>query len=194
MEGKQQSKMAQFTKKAIISTFLELVNKQSLDNITVKDIVEKCGINRNTFYYYFKDIYDLIENIFLLESQRVIQNTNAEGAFREELRRGIELVLEYRTAIKNMYYSRSRETIEKYLTTTSDDFISKYVMRQAAGMDIDNKDTQLVIDCYSASLCGITLKWISDDNGVMPDEFVHKLAVIYENTILGALTSLSRDK
>ena len=48
--------MSQFTKKAIVETFLELLKEHSLDKITVKDIVEKCGINRNTFYYYYQDI------------------------------------------------------------------------------------------------------------------------------------------
>lgn len=43
--------MAQFTKQAIINSFLKLLEETPLDKITVKDIVEDCGINRNTFYY-----------------------------------------------------------------------------------------------------------------------------------------------
>lgn len=59
--------MAQFTKTAIIESFLHLLETRSIEKITVKDIVEDCGVNRKTFYYYFKDIYDLTESVFSLQ-------------------------------------------------------------------------------------------------------------------------------
>ena len=69
--------MSQFTKKAIVETFLELLKEHSLDKITVKDIVEKCGINRNTFYYYYQDIYDLIDDVFDIETKKVLEDREA---------------------------------------------------------------------------------------------------------------------
>lgn len=48
--------MAKFTKAAIAQSFMKLLNKQTFDKITVKDIVDDCGINRNTFYYNYSDI------------------------------------------------------------------------------------------------------------------------------------------
>lgn len=48
--------MANFTRKAIKDTFLKLLNQRPLTQITVKDIVEDCGINRNSFYYHFEDL------------------------------------------------------------------------------------------------------------------------------------------
>lgn len=52
-----------FTKKAIISTFEELLNERPLNKITVKDIVGRCGINRNTFYYHFEGIPSLLDGV-----------------------------------------------------------------------------------------------------------------------------------
>ena len=54
--------MANFTKKAIKETFVELLEEHPLSDITIKDIVEKCGINRNSFYYHY---HDLPESAFL---------------------------------------------------------------------------------------------------------------------------------
>ena len=45
--------MPQFTKAAIIKSFSKLLDQKSFEKITVKDIVEDCGVNRKTFYYYF---------------------------------------------------------------------------------------------------------------------------------------------
>ena len=49
------------TKTAIIEAFQELLEETPINKITVKSIVERCGINRNTFYYYFDGIPDLVE-------------------------------------------------------------------------------------------------------------------------------------
>ena len=49
------------TKFAIAFAFKELLLEKSIDKITINDITEKCGINRQTFYYHFHDIYELIE-------------------------------------------------------------------------------------------------------------------------------------
>ena len=38
-----------------------LLLQKPLSKITISDITEDCGINRMTFYYHFKDIYDLVE-------------------------------------------------------------------------------------------------------------------------------------
>ena len=49
------------TKRALSRSLKRQLSTRTLDKITVKDIVEDCGVNRQTFYYYFRDIYDLLE-------------------------------------------------------------------------------------------------------------------------------------
>lgn len=53
--------MSQTTKKAIAASLKKLLTKKPLSKITINDIVEDCGITRQTFDYHFADIYDLIE-------------------------------------------------------------------------------------------------------------------------------------
>ncbi len=69
--------MAVRTKQAIRQAFIELLNERPLDKISVKDIAERSTVNRNTFYYYYADIYALVEEIFQTETQ----------LFMEKLRR-----------------------------------------------------------------------------------------------------------
>ena len=64
--------MANFTKRAIKSSFMKLLNEQPLSKISVRDIVEDCGINRNSFYYHFQDIPSLIEEIIKEEADKII--------------------------------------------------------------------------------------------------------------------------
>ena len=53
--------MSQVTKRALEASLKKLLLEKPLHKITVSDITEDCGINRMTFYYHFKDIYDLVE-------------------------------------------------------------------------------------------------------------------------------------
>ena len=64
--------MSEITKKALAASFMKLLNQTTLDKITIKDIVDECGVNRNTFYYHFQDVYDLMDWIFIIEAKQVI--------------------------------------------------------------------------------------------------------------------------
>lgn len=61
-------------KKAIANSLKELLKQQPLSKISVKHIAAHCDISRNTFYYHFKDKYDLINWIFYSD---MLKNANS---------------------------------------------------------------------------------------------------------------------
>lgn len=66
----------QRTKKAIKTAFIELVNEEGFADVTIKGIAEKAIINRQTFYNYYQDKYDLTEHLnneYLEILKKVIQ-------------------------------------------------------------------------------------------------------------------------
>ena len=65
--------MSQVTKKALAAALKDQLLKKPLHKITINDITEECGINRMTFYYHFKDIYDLVEWTMLKEPWKGIK-------------------------------------------------------------------------------------------------------------------------
>ena len=64
--------MSQVTKRALEQSLKNLLLKKPLTKITINDIAEDCGINRMTFYYHFKDIYDLVEWSCLEDAKRAL--------------------------------------------------------------------------------------------------------------------------
>ena len=66
------------TKKALAQSLKELMGKQSFAKISVADICEGCGMSRKSFYYHFKDKYDLVNWIFDMEFIRSIQGRERE--------------------------------------------------------------------------------------------------------------------
>ena len=65
--------MSQVTKRALEQSLKNLLLKKPLTKITINDIAEDCGINRMTFYYHFKDIYDLVEWSCLEDARRALE-------------------------------------------------------------------------------------------------------------------------
>lgn len=64
--------MSQITKRALEQSLKHLLLKKPLTKITINDITEDCGINRMTFYYHFKDIYDLVEWSCLEDAKKAL--------------------------------------------------------------------------------------------------------------------------
>lgn len=83
--------MAANTKQALADAFKRLLSQRSMDKITVKDIVEECGVNRQTFYYHFHDIYALLEWIF----QDTADSLLAESRDYGDWSAGVESLLNY---------------------------------------------------------------------------------------------------
>ena len=71
------------TKFAIAFAFKELLLEKSIDKITINDITEKCGINRQTFYYHFHDIYELIEWICETDADHVLKQNKTYDTWQE---------------------------------------------------------------------------------------------------------------
>ena len=66
--------MPNATKQALEASLKRMMLKKPLDKITIRDITEDCGISRMTFYYHFKDIYDLVEWSCIEDASRALQD------------------------------------------------------------------------------------------------------------------------
>jgi len=107
--------MANFTERAIKETFIKLLSERPLSQITVKDIVQACGINRNSFYYHFQDIPSLIEKIIIEEADRIIAEYPSLDSLEMGFNAAIDFAEKHRHAILNIFRSVNREIFEQYL-------------------------------------------------------------------------------
>ena len=83
--------MRNSTKTDIKEAFMTLLNKKPFDKITVKEIVEECGINRNTFYYHYEDIYDLLQSVLDDEVQAAMQSVDGFTSWENGFLKAAEL-------------------------------------------------------------------------------------------------------
>ena len=103
------------TKQILEESLKKLMLKKPLDKITIRDLTEDCGISRMTFYYHFKDIYDLIEWACLADATKALAGKKTYDTWSEGLVQIFEVVYENKPFILNAYRCISRDQIENFL-------------------------------------------------------------------------------
>ncbi len=162
------------TKDAIIAAFGELLEERPLNKITVKDIVDRCGVNRNTFYY-FSDIPSLLEPSLLEETikeqaDEIIQNYSNFDSLVDFLLPMAKLGTEHRRAILHIYRSVQRESFQTALDRIASYIVRRYVEAVTADLlpdTVSNPGVELLIKFYKCALVGSILDWL--DSGMKYD-------------------------
>ena len=181
--------MAKYTQKAIIDSFMELLQKKSLDKITVKDIIEETEVNRNTFYYHFQDIYDLLESAFEEEAVKFRSEADPKNNFYEEYIRTVNFLLDHSDAIIHIYNSKSRDVIKAYLESAASFFIGRFVEEAAEGSKLSENGKNYIIYFYTDAIIGITLRWIEGSMMDSKEVLIKTVSDSFNATVKQMVTS-----
>lgn len=104
-------------KAAVADALLELIRRKDADKITVKDLVEVCGISRQTFYYHFKDIVDVVEWAAQQGVQRLVRESLNAATPQEALGVFVDFAVESQPLVQRLLNSQRREAIERIMWT-----------------------------------------------------------------------------
>ena len=184
--------MSLLTEKALAASLKKLLEKKTLDKITVKDITDDCGVNRQTFYYHFHDVYDLVEWIFTEEARKFMSDCVEGRAWKESIEALMDRLLEDRAFIMNTFYSVNRRQLEKFMQNLARPAISDIADQFTEGRNIDQEDLQFVISVFTFGLVGIITEWVSDG---MNEEYkgnIDKFFLVIDGTMEGTLEKFAK--
>ena len=180
--------MSQVTKRALEQSLKNLLLKKPLTKITVGDITEDCGINRMTFYYHFKDIYDLVEWSCLEDAKRALEEKKTYDTWQQGLLQIFKAVQENKPFILNVYRCVHREQVEKYLQPLVDQLLLNVINEEADGITVRDEDKQFIAQVYSYMFIGLMLDWIKDNMRENPKQIVEKLSKLIKGSVSVALS------
>lgn len=180
--------MSQVTKRALEQSLKNLLLKKPLTKITVGDITDDCGINRMTFYYHFKDIYDLVEWSCLEDAKQALEEKKTYDTWQQGLLQIFKAVQENKPFILNVYRCVHREQVEKYLQPLVDQLLLNVINEEAAGITVRDEDKQFIAQVYSYMFIGLMLDWIKDDMREDPQQIVEKLSKLIKGSVSVALS------
>ena len=154
--------MSEITKKALATSLKKLLSKKELSKITISNITNDCGVNRQTFYYHFKDVYDLLEWIYLNE---VIQSMDGKDTY-DTWQQGFLSIFEY--ILVNIIEEKSKK------------------------LNVKEEDKEFIANFYKYGFVGIVQDWIESGMKENPNNIIDKLNSIIDGNFENALENLDK--
>lgn len=190
--------MSKFTKKAIQDSFIKMLNEKPLDKITVKDIIEDCGINRSTFYYHFENVYECLVCVLSEEATRLAEKHQEYSEWIDGVVEAMSFAMENKRAIFHIYKSVNRDELEKYFYAIFDTVLNKIVDQNAKtfieGLNVTEKEIEVIVNLYKYGITGHVFKWLSDGMPGEPLDDIRILGVMLEGNIREMLEKASKSK
>ena len=172
--------MSQVTKRALEASLKKLLLERPLDKITVTDIAEDCGINRMTFYYHFRDIYDLVEWACQEDARRILDGKRTYTTWQEGFRRILDGLIDNRPFILNVYRSVRREQVETFLFQVTHGLLMGVVEELDPRGEVREEDKAFLADFYKYAFVGLVLDWIRTGMKGEPAELARRVELVVD--------------
>ncbi|WP_298514164.1 TetR/AcrR family transcriptional regulator C-terminal domain-containing protein [Marvinbryantia sp.] len=162
------------TKRALASALRELMQEMPFEKITVSHICERCDMNRKSFYYHFRDKYDLVNWIFDMEFIALLKNPPLDtwSFFELTSRYFYENKAFYSKALQikgqNSFSDHFREFLCPLVRSRMEEIIGH--------QDVPQICVDFLVDGF---LCSLE-RWLLDKNAMPPDKFLAVLRSMIE--------------
>ena len=156
--------MREDMKSVIADTFSEMLEKEDIDKITVTRLIAQCHISRQTFYYHFKDIMDVLEWTFRRATQELVEKSlNAKDRLKA-LTAYITFVRQNRTKLKKLLYSRRWVQIEGMLVEAVTVYLAELARNRVPDIELSVDDLEVMLTFYACGMVGVLLQYVDKPN------------------------------
>lgn len=175
----------------LADSFKELVLKTSIDKITIKEITDKAGVIRPTFYNHFQDKYELLEWIIKTEVLDPIKPLIQGGFFREGL------ILIFSNALKSKEFClkaaklEGQNSFESIIKNCIKKILIDYFQEIIGTKSLPHPwmTSELLAEYYAQSMTFVVMMWIKKDMVISPEE----MAKIYEYIINRSMDDIIKE-
>lgn len=184
--------MASFTKFAIMRAFGDLAVSKPVDKITVKDITDRCGISRNTFYYHYQDIYQVLKAYVQYAAEQVVGMMAEEADDAKAGLTGVRYLEAHRELLCSLYRSAANEEVRSCLQSASQIIFDRFIDTISRGMGAEEKDRQILSLICQYMVQGLMTSWL-DSDGMVNGESLEEVLVRIDYLLGGMMKeALSR--
>ena len=175
------------TKQQLANALKSLMQTKPLEKITIKDILIFCGVNRQTFYYHFKDIYDLLGWIYKTEAVGSISNCKSYETWQQGFLKIFQYVEDNKVFCMNTFHSMGRDHLEDFLHSEVFPLILNVVNEVSTECPISDEYKYFIADFYTFAFIGLLTSWMKTSMKEKPSEIIKKLEKLIHGTIKQAI-------
>ena len=136
--------MAKHTKQMLADALYRILEKKPLDRIRISDLTQECGVNRQTFYYHFHDIYELVEWIYLTQAQQAIGAHRTCRDWATGMKDLCELMIREKSFLNRTFHSTSHSNLEKIISDWTFDLIYEVIKEESADYIITDQAIRFI--------------------------------------------------
>lgn len=175
--------MANYTKRIIMQTFEEMLNEMPFGKITVSALVNRCEISSNTFYYHFKDIYDLLDVWLDGRVQVYLKQIQTKAEWKEQFKLALHGIKRHSRRVYHIADSISRDRLERFVFTYVEKQFLNDLKSRTAGLQIEEKTMEMISSYYCYAALGFFIKYLWSNMEADIDDSVDNLWHIFEGTM-----------
>lgn len=162
------------------------LSSMSFDKITVTDLANDCGVNRQTFYYHFTDIYDLMDWCFKNEAETILRFNEEPFNWKDSVRKLIKYIDENHAFCLSVLNSMSHRLLKKVFTDEIDILIRKVIASYDPKPDDSEESMEFRIKFYSMAVSGLIEGWILGEFNISSEKLIGYIEDIIIKNIGGS--------
>lgn len=159
--------MSDRVERALAESLRRQLAVKPVDKITIGDLTADCGISRSTFYYHYRDIYDLVEAVTMERFVAIIGADRSRDTWPEGMRRVMRELYKERAFLSNVYDHIDHDDLRAYLMADTEALLYDVVREESEGVNVTDQDIRAVAHAYAHIFAGTLLDWV--DGGMRED-------------------------
>lgn len=173
------------TKKSLASSLKESMRRKAFSKITVKEIIQNCGVNRNTFYYHFEDIYSLLRWMLTEEAINVVKHFDLLVDYEDAIRFVMNYVDDNDYIISCAYDAIGRDEMKRFFYNDFIEITSTLIndADKRAKKHLEPEFKAFLADFYTEALAGTLVNWVKEKHIGDKEKMIQYLKAVIESSL-----------
>lgn len=164
------------TKRMFADTLIELMQTKTLQEIRVKDLCEKSGADRHTFYYHFKDKYELVAWIYASNAEKCMGGQEGFMGI-DESAAALKTIEQNKMFYKKAFEDNYQNALWLYIYEYNVALYSK-MLQDHYGMETIPEDVLFSLQYHCHGCLGLTYDWIMNDFPISSEELARRMTMV----------------
>ena len=178
---------ANITKIALANSLKKLMTKKSFNKLSVRDIVDECGLTRQSFYYHFKDKYDLMNWIYYTETTRFMTSYDSLENWTDGLKDLCCYMQQNKTFYTNALNTTGQNSFPEYLNTYIRDIAISAIENSPPPEKYDRDKWEFFVSFFATAFVAFLIRWANEGMKEDPAEFIEKIRSFFDGSVLHEL-------
>lgn len=181
-------------KESLQHAFRQLLREVPLNRITVIHVCEKAHVNRQTFYYYYQNIIDLLKDMIFIEIYEEVSKGRAYDTWKHGFLTTTTFIRDNHDIFMNIYTSTYWEEVNDYFIKISNSLLRGVLEEcvETSSLDVSEEDKDFIIDYYRVVFNGTMTEWLKSGMPLSPRELLSKFEKMVDGTICMALARFAQ--